>query len=285
MEKERKEKKIEDYKYCRNFTLTEYIVKEGIEEIGEGAFYNCSNLETISFSRGIRKIGGFAFRWCGKIEEIILKEGLEEIGVCAFYRCSRLKHVVLVKGIRKIGNYAFSNTALTHFEMNEGLEEVGMGIFNGIFNGCENLKTISFPLHRIKDIHELALVSHLFDGSPPLPLETLILRRPVSSLPSVSIPFPRITDEDDGQLVRFVDAEQEKLFRLELSHLFFVCFALKCTQTGLYNAYGVPVLARTFRYLFRGARLRFPVCRDIPCRPLSIASEIDDEEGTGEGGG
>ena len=282
MEKEEK-KKIEDWKYFRNPTLTEYIVKEGIEEIGEFAFYDCSNLETISFSRGIRKIRGGAFFGCEKIEEIILKEGVEEIGDFAFDDCSRLKHVVLVKGIRKIGKFAFGDTALTHFEMNEGLEEVG----EGIFGRCEKLKTISFPLHEIKNIHERAFGSIYGGGGPPLPLETLILRRPVSSLPSVSIPFPRITDEDNGQLVRFIDAEQEKLFRLELSLLFFFCFALKCTRNGLYNAYGAPVLARTFRYLFRGARLRFPVRRDIPLRPLSFASEIDEEEGEcggGEGG-
>eukprot|EP00939_MAST-03C_sp_MAST-3C-sp1_P001603 g1603.t1 len=282
MEKERKKKKIEDEEYFKDDTLTEYIVKEGIEEIGEYAFYNCFNLETISFSPGIRKIGEAAFFYCRKIEEIILKEGLEEIGFGAFGGCYRLKHVTLVKGIRKIGEMAFADSALTHFEMNEGLEEVGYGIFQK----CENLKTISFPLHKIKDMHKRALRS-ASGASPPLPLETLILRRPVSSLPSVSIPFPRITDEDNGQLVRFIDTEQEKLFRLELSHLFFVCFALKCAQNGLYNAYGGPVLARSFRYtsMFRGARLRFPVRRDIPCRPLSVADEIDDEEGTGEGGG
>eukprot|EP00939_MAST-03C_sp_MAST-3C-sp1_P004159 g4159.t1 len=266
MEKERKEKKIKDGEYGFDRTLTEYIVEEGIEEIGEGAFYDCKNLEKISFSRGIRKIRGGAFYGCEKIEEIILKEGLEEIGTGAFLGCSSLKHVTLVKGIRKIGNEAFACTALTHFEMNEGLEEVG----RGIFVDCKKLKTISFPLHKIRNIHKGALASDtrwdydancLVPKGPPLPLETLILRRPVSSLPSESIPFPRITNKDNGQLVRFIDTEQEKLFRLELSHLFFVCFALKCTRNGLYNAYGAPVLARTFRYFFRGARLRFPLKR------------------------
>ena len=100
-----KEKKIEDWKYSRNRTLTEYIVEEGIEEIGEGAFCDCKNLEKISFSRGIRKIRGGAFSRCYKIKEIILKEGLEEIGDAAFYRCSRLKHLTLVKGTRKTKNW------------------------------------------------------------------------------------------------------------------------------------------------------------------------------------
>ena len=274
MEKERKKKKIEDHKYRGNQTLTEYIVKEGIEEIGEDAFYNCSNLETISFCRGIRKIGKYAVCHCGKIEEIILKEGLEEIGGYAFYGCSRLKHVVLVKGIRKIGDWAFAETALTHFEMNEGLEEVG----EDICRKCEKLKTISFPLHKIKDIHKLALIS--FSGGPPLPLETLILRRPASSPPSVSIPFPKVTvpfpkvtvpfpkatEEDDGQLLRFYEEQRGIYMKAEMRIVdtyFFTCFALKCVRTGLYNAHGPPVLARIFRFSFRGPSLPFPI-RGIP---------------------
>eukprot|EP00939_MAST-03C_sp_MAST-3C-sp1_P001972 g1972.t1 len=154
MEKERKKKKIEDKEYAYDQTLTEYIVKEGIEEIGEYAFVKCVNLEKVSFCRGIRKIGRGAFSCCGKIEEIILKEGLEEIGEGAFFRCDRLKHVALVKGIRNIGNRAFAwDTSLTHFEMNEGLEKIG----ERIFAGCKNLKTISFPLHKINKMNMRAL--------------------------------------------------------------------------------------------------------------------------------
>ena len=265
MEKERKKKKIEEREYFDDDTLTEFVVNEGIEEIGKGAFSDCSNLETISFSRGIRKIGDFAFFSCEKIEEIILKEGLEEIGGGAFDSCSRLKHVVLVKGIRKIGERAFEDTALTHFEMNEGLEEVGFGIFVG----CKELKTVSFLIHKIKYFHAYALVGDIkwddyrsdwIPSGPPLSLQTLILRRPVSS--PVTIPFPKVTDEDRGQLVRFVEEQQEKYTRLELKIVntyFFTCFVLKCARTGLYNAYGALVLARIFRFVFRGPSLPFPI--------------------------
>ena len=207
-----------------------------------------------------------------------MKEGLEEIGGNAFYGCSRLKHVSLVKGIRKIGNWAFARTALTHFEMNEGLEEVG----EGIFQGCENLKTISFPLHKIKYIHKNALGS-TSDG-PPLPLETLILRRPVSS--PVSIPFPKVTEEDDGQLVRFYEKQRDTYMQAEMQIVdtyFFTCFALKCIRTGLYNAYGPPILSRIFRFSFRGARLPFPVRVDVLSRAFSIASGTDEEKGGARG--
>eukprot|EP00939_MAST-03C_sp_MAST-3C-sp1_P001665 g1665.t1 len=266
MEKERNEKKIKDGEYEFDRTLTEYIVEEGIEEIGWRAFSHCSNLEKITFCRGIRKIGGHAFVGCGKIEEIILKEGLEEIGGGAFASCDRLKHVVLVKGIRKIGGEAFRYTALTHFEMNEGLEEVG----EAIFKGCKELKTIAFPLYKIKDIHKNALASNtrwdtdekcLVPTGPPLPLETLILRRPVSSPPSVLIPFPKVTEEDDGQLVRFIEEQRDTYMKAEMQIVdtyFFTCFALKYVRTGLYNAYGPPILSRIFRFSFRGARLPFP---------------------------
>ena len=137
--------------------------------------------------------------------------------------------------------------------------------------GCEKLKTISFPLHRIKDIHKLALASGVewddyekcaVPKGPPLPLETLILRRPVSSPPSVSIPFPKVTDKDDGQLVRFYEEQRDIYMKTEMRIVdtyFFTCFALKCVRTGLYNAHGALVLARIFRFSFRGASLPFPI--------------------------
>ena len=254
MEKERKKKKIEDEEYYHDHTLTEYIVKERIEEIGECAFACCENLETISFSRGIRKIGGSAFLKCRRVQDVTLKEGVEEIDDWAFNSCLGLKNVALVKGIRRIGHYAFRYTAITHFEMNEGLEEIG----EGIFAGCQNLKTISFPLHEIKEIDSHALRSDFF--GPPLPLKTLILRMTYGLVPW--IPFPRITEKDDGQLVRFIEAQRQKYVHSEIllaTTIFFTCFSLTCTQNGLYNAHGSCVLARIFRFSFRGASRSFPI--------------------------
>ena len=263
MEKEGKKKKIEDFEYRFDQTLTEYFVEEGIEEIGESGFCGCENLQKIKMVRGIRTIGKNAFHFCHSLKKIVLKEGLEEIGDYAF-SYSGLEEVTLPKGgIRKIGHHCFFNCeSLKTFEIHEGIEEIQHGIFEDT-----SLETLTLPIHDIPTFHKYALGSDAFSGGtishgPPLPtLKTLRLRLPLSaSIPS--IPFPKITDEDDGQLVRFINEQQRKYRQSErriLDTVFFTCFAFKCTRIGLYNAYGSPVLARVFRFWFRGARAPFPI--------------------------
>ena len=249
-----KTKRIEDEKYEGDLTLTEYTVEEGVEEIGECAFYRCTNLKKVTISRGVRVFGLRAFRFSG-LTEVTLKEGVDEIGYEAFSWCSSLERVVLAKGIRKIGYSAFEgNEKLTELEIHEGVEEIGEQIV-----ADTSLQTITLPLHPIPRFHDRA-----FEGSwgepPPPSLTTLRLRGIYYDI--FSIPFPRITEEDNGQLVLFVKDQQTKRLRTELlvaNTIFYTCFSLKCARTGLYNAYGSPVLARIFRFWFRGASLPFPI--------------------------
>ena len=254
-EKMEKTKRIEERKYFGDQTLTEYTVEDGVEEIGEMVFYGCENLKKVTIPRGVRRIRGQAFA-CSGLTEVTLKEGVEKIGDYAFWDCSSLEQVVLVKGIRKIGNCAFSgDKKLTELEIREGVEEIGWGIVAGT-----SLHTITLPLHPIPQFHKLAF-REFYEGPPLSSLTTLRLRGTYHASP-LSIPFPRITERDNGQLVRFVRDQQKKRLRAELlvaNTIFYTCFSLKCARTGLYNAYGSPVLARIFRFWFRGASLPFPI--------------------------
>ena len=253
-EKMEKTKRIEEKKYYEDKTLTEYTVEEGVEEIGEEAFAGCYNLKKVTIPRGVRVFRYRAFRFSG-LTEVTLREGVEEIGNMAF-SCCFLERVVLVKGIRKIGRQAFAdNVKLTELEIHEGVEEIGEGIVMHT-----PLHTITLPLYPIPGFHDRAFQKDW--GETPLPsLRTLRLRGTYHAAP-LSIPFPNITEWDCGQLVRFIKDQQTKRLRAELvvaNTIFYTCFSLKCARTGLYNAYGSPVLARIFRFWFRGASLPFPI--------------------------
>ena len=249
-----KTKRIEDYKYMNDDTLTEYTVEDEVEEIGKNAFSWCRNLKKVTIPRGVTRIIRYAFRRTG-LTEVTLKEGVEEIGDGAFCHCSSLERVVLVKGIRKIGDCAFGgNKKLTELEIHEGIEEIAEGIVQDT-----SLHTITLPLHPIPRFHDQAFQGS-YRGPPLRSLRTLRLRGTYHF--PLSIPFPRITKEDNVQLVRFVKDQQKKRRRAELlvaNTIFYTCFSLKCARTGLYNAYGSPVLARIFRFWFRGASLPFPI--------------------------
>ena len=243
-EKMEKTKRIEDGKYEDDRTLTEYTVEEGVEEIGVGAFYGCTNLKKVTIPRGVRRIRGDAFHRTG-LTEVTLKEGVEEIGDWAFCSCSSLKRVVLVKGIRKIGDYAFfGDRKLTELEIREGVEEIGWGIV-----GLTSLQTITLPLHPITRFNDRAFVNDPLaefssdeEGrrreTPPLrSLRTLRLQGTYHAAP-LSIPFPRITEEDNGQLVRFTQAQQAKYLRGEVHisrNIYYALFILKRRSRFLYR--------------------------------------------------
>ncbi len=110
-----------------------------VKEIN-GAFYKCTGLTKVTFGAGLRTIGVNAFRECSNLTSVkILSTVLETVGNNAFYACAKLESVTLPDSVKTIGSYAFAaNTAMTRFDMGDGLEEIGMCAFQN----CTNLATI-----------------------------------------------------------------------------------------------------------------------------------------------
>ena len=65
----------------------EYIVHDGVSEIGESAFRACKNLVNIVLSNSVKKIGGFAFDGCENLHSIQLSQNLTRIEDAAFQDC------------------------------------------------------------------------------------------------------------------------------------------------------------------------------------------------------
>ena len=86
--------------------LKEIIMPDTIEEIKEGCFTMCTQLNKIKFSKNIKKIGSSAFNACYKLENINLPEGLEEIEPGAFNSvyCTKL---TLPSTIKKLGDSCY----------------------------------------------------------------------------------------------------------------------------------------------------------------------------------
>ena len=80
-----------------------------VKEIGERAFYNCSNVTSIIMPDSITKLCDWAFYRCGGLTEITLPKGIEEIGTRAFYSCTNLESLFIPSSVRQIGEYAFHN--------------------------------------------------------------------------------------------------------------------------------------------------------------------------------
>lgn len=128
-----------------NDTLLSVIMPDSVVHIADGAFEECENLQSVTFSSKLKTIGNQAFWRCPKLSEIIFPETLESIGSAAFFGHMttkileiRSKNLVLPEDKFSIFHFRPSATAeyvlfAPHLSLsvlkNQGLEETAAKTF------------------------------------------------------------------------------------------------------------------------------------------------------------
>ncbi len=128
-----------------------------LEGVGDYAFYQCSNLASVTFGNGLSVIGEGAFKECVNLQSISLdvRSSLKQIGAYAFQQCRKLTSFVLPVNVTVIGDLAFAGC--------EGLKTVDLCSEAGnapgsvsnllttlgrdVFNDCKALESLTFPDH------------------------------------------------------------------------------------------------------------------------------------------
>ena len=68
-------------------------IPDGVRSIGDGAFYNCAALTSVTIPASVVIIGGRAFAVCTGLTDVTIPEGVTEIGEAAFWGCTSLASV------------------------------------------------------------------------------------------------------------------------------------------------------------------------------------------------
>ncbi len=76
--------------------------------IGDGCFFNCTNLKRVTIPESMIMIGVQAFALCKGLTEMIIPDSVTEIGHHAFRDCRGLKKVILPKKLKRIEQGLFS---------------------------------------------------------------------------------------------------------------------------------------------------------------------------------
>ena len=87
-------------------SLVSVVIPEGVADIGEAAFYGCTNLRRVVFPESLRIIREEAFGDTG-LEEALLPSGLELIEDDAFFSCEALRRIEVPGRDTVIGKDAF----------------------------------------------------------------------------------------------------------------------------------------------------------------------------------
>lgn len=108
-------------------SLKSITIPDSVTSIDEGAFCNCSELESVICGSGLTEIGELAFFHDISLSAIQFKEGLEKIDREAFSNCSSLQTVSLPESLTEIGDYGFYYTGLTNFTVPRNLSAMREG--------------------------------------------------------------------------------------------------------------------------------------------------------------
>ena len=84
-----------------------YAIPQGIQVIGDDAFYSCKSLTSITIPDSVTTIGNSAFSGCDSLTEITIPDSVTAIGEGAFYSCDRLTSITIPDSVTTIGEKAF----------------------------------------------------------------------------------------------------------------------------------------------------------------------------------
>ena len=122
--------------------IVSVIIEEGVNCIGNYAFYQCSKLKSVKVPDSLYRIYNYAFSDCSSLESIEIPENVRSIGVYAFSKCSSLKSIKIPGNVTSIGAGVFSEcSSLESAEIEENITEIS----GSLFRGCNNLKSVKIP--------------------------------------------------------------------------------------------------------------------------------------------
>ena len=148
----------------KNKSLTNLVIPEGVTEIYECVFEDCSNLKSITLPNSLTSIGECAFRECTcdikwsdnpsitiigksafdnyKGTSLTIPNSVTSIGNNAFDSCTSLTSITLPNSITSIGASTFSScTSLKSVTIPDSVTSIG----NSAFYNCFNLTSITIP--------------------------------------------------------------------------------------------------------------------------------------------
>ena len=135
--------------------LTSITIAETVTSIKYGAFWKCEYLNNINVSESNQKyssLDGVLFNKnkteliqypIGKTDrEYTIPDDVEKIGDKAFYLCNRITSIIISEGVKTIGEAAFRDCEkLASVIMQNGLENIG----KEAFFQCGNLRKVEMP--------------------------------------------------------------------------------------------------------------------------------------------
>ena len=133
---------VKQYAFYNCSSLTSVVLSSDVETIGVYAFFGCSGIASINIPGNVTNIGGDAFSHCSGLSSVTIPETITTLGSSVFSYCTGLVSATIGNGRTDTGSYTFYNcSSLVSVSLPSGLESIGIGFCNG----CSSLATITIP--------------------------------------------------------------------------------------------------------------------------------------------
>lgn len=97
-------REIKKFTFDKRDNITEIVIQDGLEALGEGYFSGCKNLVKVLVPKSVKEIGIRAFGGCRELKDIELSEGLTEIHPQAFDSCYNLKSLTIPSSVKELSS-------------------------------------------------------------------------------------------------------------------------------------------------------------------------------------
>ena len=129
-------------------TVTYNGTTYSVTSIGEGAFYACSDLTSVTIPNSVTSIGEGAFYACSGLTSVTIPTGVTSIGSLAFYDCSSLIilnfNAINCQDFELISNIYYPlpfGTSLTTVNIGDSVQRIP----TYFVSGCSELTSITIP--------------------------------------------------------------------------------------------------------------------------------------------
>ena len=117
-------------------------VTYSVTSIGDGAFYGCAHLTSVTIPNGVTSIGEHAFNGCYSLTSLTIPGSVKSIGAGAFIGCADLTSVTIGNGVKSIGAKAFIGCySLTSVTIPNSVTSIGAEAFRD----CSSLASVTIP--------------------------------------------------------------------------------------------------------------------------------------------
>lgn len=198
---------INDFAFFKNVSMTSMSISNS-GNIGEYAFTECSQLNSITIGSSIETIGGWAFSGNTSLQEINIPNNITEIGVYAFFGDTELNNVILGEGISSLPARVFNNcSSLPSLVIPANINEIG----DYAFYGCSSLSHVT--IEENQDKSKLTTLKLGSNGNKALfndcPLDEVFIGRQLSYQTGSSYGYSPFYRNTSLRTVEITDAETQ----------------------------------------------------------------------------